>query len=186
MFHFLNRCLHGFIWMCWIAAAAALWTQREHARPVVDYAVILRDANWSSPPLLPRFSGKVTRVLGESIVQFKADDGTVWNLGLQGCETNGLPAGIEGLRFVAETRRHLTNALVGRPVEFAFTQTNVTRTGLGYFYLDSTNSVLLGLVEAGRCGVKTPETRVLPLREQYQLRVAERQARTAKEGRWGL
>jgi hypothetical protein len=76
--------------------------------------------------------------------------------------------------------------LIGRPIEFAFTQTNVTRTGLGYLYIDSTNSVLLGLVEAGRCGVKTPETRVLPLQEQYQLRVAERQARTAKEGRWGL
>ena len=184
MFHFLNRCLRALVWACWLGAGTALWFQREQARPLVDYFVIWRDANWSNPAPLPRMSGRVVRVLGESIVQFRADDGTTWNLGLQGCETNGLPAGVEGGRFVAETRRHLGMLMEGRPVEVALTLTNVTRTGLGYFYSEQTNSVLLRLVAEGRCGVKGTETRTLPVREQYRLRVAERRARAGGVGRW--
>ncbi len=186
MFHFLNRCLRAFVWACWLGAGVALWFQREQARPLVDYFVIWRDANWSSPAPLPRMSGKVVRVLGESIVQFRADDGIVWNLGLQGCETNGPPLGIEGIRFGAETRRHLRTNVEGRPVEFALTITNAMRTGLGYFYLEKSNSVLLRLVEDGRCGVKFAETRVLPIREQYRLRATERRARADGVGRWSV
>jgi len=186
MFHFLNRCLRAFVWACWIGAGTALWFQREQARPLVDYFVLWRDVNWSSPAPLPRMSGKVVRILGESIVQLRADDGIVWNLGLQGCETNLPLSGNDGVRFGAETRRRLGTNIEGRPVEFALTITNASRTGLGFFYLEKTNNVLLLLVEEGRCGVKAAETRVLPIQEQYRLRLAERRARANGVGRWSI
>lgn len=184
LFQILNRCLRGFVWLCWLSAAVALWMQRERALPLVDYFVIWRDANWSKPPPLPRMNGQVVRVLGETVVQFRSDSGVTWNLGLQGCETNGLPPGLEGLRLVGETRKQLGTLLTGRPVEFALTVTNASRTGLGYFYTEATNSVLERLVTEGRCGVKAEETRVLPIGEQYRLRVAERRARAEGMGRW--
>ena len=186
MFRFLNRCLRAFVWVCWLGAGLTLWVQRERARPIVDYFLIWRDANWSSPAPLPRMSGKVVRTLSDSIVQFRADDGIIWNLGLQGCETSGPPFGVEGGRFVSDTRRQLGTLVEGRPVEFALTITNAMRTGLGYFYLEQTNSVLLRLVEDGRFGVKTADTRALPIREQYQLKVAERKARSEGVGRWAV
>lgn len=184
IFRLLNRCLQAFVWLCWLGAATGLWIQRDRALPLVDYFVIWRDANWSKPAPLPRMSGQVARVLGETMVQFRSDSGVTWNLGQQGCETNGLPPGLEGLRLVVDTRKQLGTLLDGRPVEFALTVTNASRTGLGYFYTEKTNSVLEALVAEGRCGVRTEETRVLPMGEQYRLRVAERRARAERKGRW--
>ncbi len=184
LFQFLNRCLRAFVWLCWLAAAAGLWMQRDRALPLVDYFVIWQDVKWARPAPLPRMEGRVVRVLGETMVQFRSNAGVTWNLGLQGCETNGLPSGLEGVRLVVDTRKQLGTLLDGRSVEFALTVTNASRTGLGYLYTDKTNSVLEALVSEGRCGVKTEETRVLPIGEQYRLRVAERRARADGMGRW--
>ena len=184
LFQFLNRCLRAFVWLCWLGAAAGLWMQRDRALPLVDYFVIWRDTNWSTPAPLPRMGGRVVRVLGETMVQFRSDSGVTWNLGLQGCDTNGLPPGLEGLRLVGETRKQLGTLLEGRPVEFALTVTNASRTGLGYLYTEATNSVLDRLVTEGRCGVKAEETRVLPIGEQSRLRVEGRRGRSEGVGRW--
>ncbi len=184
LFQFLNRCLRAFVWLCWLGAAAGLWVQRDRALPLVDYFVIWRDANWSKPAPLPRMNGRVVKLLGESVVQFRADSGMTWNLGLQGCDTNGLPPGPEGLKLVTERQKQLWTLVEGRPIEFALTVTNASRTGLGYFYTESTNSVLERLVAEGRCGVRTEETRVLPIGEQYRLRVAQRRARSEGLGMW--
>ena len=185
MFRFLNRCLRAVIWGFWIAMAVLVWSQREHARPLVDYYVLWQDLNWTRPPELPRMSGTVTKVLGEGIVQVRTPAGVAWNLGQQGHDTNGIPVSREGLQFVAENRRLFGEHLMGREVQFAFTQTNaVLRTGLGFLYTDATNSVLAHFVKEGRWSVKPTESRLLPLREQYELRVGERRAREAALGRW--
>lgn len=184
MFHFLNRCLQACVWLFWLSVIAALVWQRERARPALDYAILWKQANWSSPPELPRMRGTITRVLGNTTFYLRSDDSRIWSIGQQGCDTNALPQGVEGLRLSLETYRLLTNTLVGQPIELAFTRTNTTRTALGFIYLQETNSLLLQLVSEGRCTVLPDETRALPIREQYRLRIAERQARREARGMW--
>lgn len=186
MFRFLHRCLHAVLWAFWLAMAFLLWRERERARPLVDYYVLWRDSGWARATPLPRMTGTVVKVIGDGVVQFRSDSGVTWNLGQQGIGTNALPPTPESAKFVVETRRMLAARLERQPVEFAFTQTNALRTGLGYFYLQQTNSLLHSFVEEGRWTVKTSDTRILPLREQYRLRLAERRARESTNGVWAL
>jgi hypothetical protein len=175
----------AFVVACWIAAALALWTQRERAYPLLDQYQLWRDVNWSPPPPLPRMEATVVRPLSEAMVQIKAADGRLWNVGLLGVGTNNLPITREGIRWNAEARTNLAQRLAGRSVEFAWTQTNVTRTALGFVYVDGTNH-LLGAVRDGLLVLKPEDARVLPMGEQYRLRVADRAARADGAGRWGL
>lgn len=185
MFIFLNRVVRGVVIAFWLAAAFLMWSQRERALPLVDQYQLWRDVNWSQPSPLPRMEATVVRSLGETSVQLKAVDGVLWNVGLVGGETNGLPLTAAGFKWSAEARRELAGRLAGRRVEFAWTRTNVTRTALGFLYVDGTNS-LVGAVQDGLLVLKPEDVRVLPVREQYALRLADRAARADGAGRWGL
>lgn len=185
MFILLNRLVKGFVIACWIAAAAALWSQRERARPLVDQYQLWHDVNWSQPPALPRMEAVVVRSFSETSIQMKAPDGRLWNVGLLGLGTNDVPFSRDGLRWAGATRTNLSRSLAGRQVQFAWTVTNITRTGLGFVYVDGTN-FLAGAVREGLVVLKPEDARVLPVQEQYALRLADRAARASGSGRWGL
>lgn len=185
MFHFLNRLMRGVVLACWLAAAWVVWTHRDRGKPLVDYFSLWKGSNWSAPEPLPRMPGTGVRMLGNINFQIRTDAGLAWNVGLVGADTNAWAKGAEGRRLALDLREALSNSVVGNRLELAVTVTNSsTRTGLGFGYVDGTNSLLLGWVGKGWVKVDEAACRALPIREQYALRVAERQAREAGLGVW--
>jgi len=185
MFHFLNRLMRGCVLACWLGAAWVVWSHRDRAKPLLDYFALWKGSNWSAPAPLPRMAGTGVRMLGPVNFQMRTEEDQAWNVGLVGADTNGWSRGAEGRRLALELRGALSNSVVGGRVELAVTLTNPpTRTGLGFAYLDGTNSLLQGWVERGWVKVDEAACRALPISEQYALRMAERRAREAGLGVW--
>ncbi|KAB2674496.1 MAG: hypothetical protein DVB31_02105 [Verrucomicrobia bacterium] len=168
----------------WIAAAIFLWSRREHARPWIDQFETWRGVNWSQPPALPRMEAVVVKSFSERSIQLRGPDQRLWNVGLLGVGTNAVPSGRAGSQWAAAARTNLAGRLAGRTVEFAWTQTNATHTGLGFVYVDGTN-LLLGAVGDGLLELNPEGVRALPVCEQLALRRAAREARAGGVGRWG-
>ncbi len=185
MFIFLNRLLKGFVIASWLAAAVALWSQRERARPLVDQYQLWHDVNWSQPSPLPRIDVTAVRMVGATTVQLRTPDRQLLNAGLLALDASGVPLNPAGMRWATGITTNLARRLAGRNVGFAYTLTNASRTGLGFLIVDGTNLVHEAVRE-GWFALKPEEARVLPVAEQYQLRLEDRAARAAGAGRWAL
>lgn len=185
MFLFLHRLMKAGVFGLWAAGALWLWTKREAARPLVDYYQVWEAAGYREPEPLPRLSGTVTRAVSDTSVYLRDDRGRVWAVGLTGF-FGVEPATRDPLlrRLAAESRTNL-QALAGRPVALALTQTNANRTALGYLYVGTNEFGLADeFVAAGRWRAAPTGTRPLPLREQVRLRASERVGRANQRGLW--
>lgn len=186
VFKLLNRLVRAALLALLAGALWMLWENRERGRPLVDLYVMWEGAGYRRPDPLPRSRGTVARVIEENVVQFRDEQGGVWNVGLSGL------AGVGGdgrdpvrRQFALATRTNLTAQLVGKPLEMAWVATNADRTALGFIYWGSrTQSLALDLVGQGRLRWMPEDTRRLPLWEQVRLRAADRKARAEGIGLW--
>lgn len=188
MFHWLNRTLRAFIVLCWCVAAYAVWTQRERARPAIDYYVLFRDAEWQRPDPLPQFAGEFRRLVSPGLIEVAAENGAKWRFGLAGLATVNpdLPPHASTNRwFLRQNYTNLTRELSGAPIQIGLVNTNLDRTGTGFLYR-SNRLVHVDWVRSGRYRLRPEDCRILPLREQYQLRLADREAQRAAAGIWAL
>ncbi len=186
MFKRLHRVMQGILLALLAGALWLVWENRERGRPLVDLYVVWEDAGYHRPDPLPRSRGTVTRVLEENVVQFRDQNGVVWNVGLTGLAGVG-GDGRDPVRrsFAMATRTNLSQTLIGRPVQMAWVSTNADRTALGFAYLGTNSqSIALDLVVTGRLRWMPADTRALPLGEQMRLRAADRRARTEGIGLW--
>jgi hypothetical protein len=188
MFHWLNRIVRGVIILGWCAAAYGVWTQRERARPAVDYYALFRDADWQRPPPLPRWNGEFVRMVSPGLVELVDERGAKWRFGLQGLATVNpdLPPHAPTNRwFLKQNYTNLMRELKGASLEIGVISTNLDRTGVGFLY--RTNHLAhVDWVETGRYRLRPQECRMLPLPEQYALRLADREARRTTAGIWRL
>lgn len=185
MFIFLNRLLRLFIAAFWIGALVLLWGQRERGRPVLDLYAAWEANNYRVPQPLPRMRGTVHRVLNDTTVQIRAEDGRLWNLGVAGF------GGVDPFKtdrhsrlFARESLSTLETLTARQPVEIALTITNDNRTGWGFFYLPTNRPVALEMLAEGRWQVRGEAVFQLPFREQLEVRAAERRARAERRGLW--
>ncbi|HAB18444.1 MAG TPA: thermonuclease family protein [Verrucomicrobiota bacterium] len=186
MFRFLNRCLHGIVWLLLAGAVWLVWSNRELGLPLVDLYVAWDKAGFHSPAPLSRNPGTVGRIISENIVEFRDQEGRAWNVGLQalsGVDSNGRDPMRK--QFALATRTNLAELLVGRRVEMAWVSTNSNRTGMGFVYVDKhPQTVAIELVRDGRLRFLEEDARNLPLLEQMRLRGADRKARNEQRGLW--
>ncbi len=188
LFQWLNRLLRLAIAVGWCAAAYGVWTQRERARPAVDYYTLWRDAGWQRPDPLPRWSGEFRRPVSPGVVEAVDEHQSRWKFGLRGLATVNPedPRHAATNRwFLRQTLTNLTRELAGLPIEIGTVGSAEGRTGSGFLYVDG-HLVQAGWVRAGRYRLRVEDCRVLPLSEQYELRVAEREARRERLGLWSL
>jgi len=188
MFHWLNRIVRAVLFLCWCAAAYGLWTQRERARPAVDYYGLFRDAGWQRPEPLPRWNGEFLRLLSPGLLEAVDAGGSKWRFGLQGLATVNpdLPPHTATNRwFLRQNLTNLLRELQKSPIEIGIISTNADRTGTGFLY--QTNRLRhIDWVEAGRYRLRPEDCRSLPLSEQYALRLADRKAQQSRAGIWAL
>jgi len=188
VFVLLNRGLRCLILGMVLLALWLVWERRERARPWLDLYVVWDEVDYRIPPPLPRIPAVVTRVVSENVLQVRDTNGVTWNVGLAGLG-GVLTDGVEPRwqRFANQTRTNLTEQLVGNPVLIAFTETQVNRTGMGFFYIGTNSeSLALDLVSRGRLRWLKESTRMLPLNEQAKLKAIDRRARQDQIGLWKI
>lgn len=188
VFVLLNRALRALVLGLLALAVWMLWERRESARPWVDLYSVWEDAGYRVPDPLPSTPAVVTKVLTENILQVRDTNGITWNVGLAGL--GGVLVDGQDPRwrkFASETRTNLAERLMGRSIRMDWTETQPNRTGLGFVYLGTNSeSLAVDLVSKGRLRWLEASSRMLPLREQAQLKGADRRARAQKVGLWKM
>jgi hypothetical protein len=184
LFHLLNRAVRLTVALVWCVAFWAVWQHREQARPLVDFYELWRDVKFEFPKPLPRLTARVLRVNNATSLHLQDTNGAKWNIGLIGLAPN--PA-ITQPREIRQRDREIVQWLGARlgnePVEVAHTILTPLGTGLGFVY-QGTNLIQHELVREGRLQLMAEPARILPLREQYALRIADRKARAEEIGIW--
>lgn len=189
MFLLLNRVMRLGVALVLLGGVGLLWRERERARPAWDLLELWRDARWewpAGPARVPVTGLGIYEPLG---LQVRDTNGLPWNIGLAAVKPI-VPLGLAGRgarpaeREAADAfRAHLLAAVKGQPLELAVTVSSPSRTAVAFV---QAGPALLQqrLLAEGWVRLEPAEARLLPLREQYALRVAERTARREKRGGW--
>lgn len=186
MFRWLNR-LYRALWiLIGILILALLWNQRYRVLPAKDYYTLWHQVDYNFPSALSTQPVELVRVVSETIFHVRDKEGTLWALALSGCE------GVSGLElqrskdlrdWTAEVRSEMTELLEAGTIEVAFQSKNMNRTANGFLYLDG-ELFLVRMVAEGWVRMRGESTKTLPLREQYALLLADREARAEVRGVW--
>lgn len=185
LFHRINLAARAAVYAAIAVGMWSLWQRREVARPLVDAYAVWHGVRYEFPEPLPRMKVTVLRCNSDSSVSVRAADGTKWNFGFAAFAPAFSAEGLE----IAPDRSFYTNRfaqmkhdMVGRELEIGYTVLS-QGTGLGFFY-DGTNLVDREWIAEGLRPLNPEAARVLPLREQYRLRLADRSSREEHRGGW--
>lgn len=163
----------------------SLWQRRETARPLVDAYALWHGVRYEFPKPLPRMKVTVLRCNSDSSVLVRSEDGTKWNFGFAAFAPGFSVEGQElspDRSFYTNRFAQMKEQLVGRELEIGYTVLS-QGTGLGFFY-DGTNMIDREWIAEGFRALDPASARVLPLREQYELRLADRASRQETRGGW--
>lgn len=188
LFQWLNRLVRAVIVLGWCAAALGVWTQRERARPAVDYYVLWRDAGWQRPVPLPRWSGEFRRSISPGLLELVDDRQAKWRVSLRGLATVNPDDPRHGLTnrwFLRQVLTNVTRELTGKSLEIGSVGTAGNREITGFVYREG-QLLQSAWVRAGWYRLRAEDCRILPLGEQYELRLAEREAQKQRAGLWSL
>jgi len=188
MFIWLNRLLKLLLWSLALLAVALIWQQRWRARPVADYWQLWHDVDFNFPERPPVQTVTPVRVLSDTLLHVRDSNKLLWAISFEGL--HGVP-GLAMKEFpearaeMATTRTNIMELLNSGTVEVTITQTTPERIGSGHFFVNS-NLVAIPLVAEGRLILNPERFRTLPLKEQYELRLADRHARAERKGIWAM
>jgi hypothetical protein len=186
MFRWMNRVYRALWVLAALAIAFLLWQQRGRMRPVIDYYQLWHNVDFNFPKEPERVPVELVRVLSETVVHVRDKDGVLWAVGLQAAE------GISGqvLRrsekardWSQSVREEITEALEAGSLKVAMVSRNPNRTASGFLYLDE-ELYLEEMVSRGWVILKPEAARVLPLKQQHALRLADRHSRAQGLGLW--
>jgi len=188
MFRLLNRVVRMVLLLAWGAAAYGVWTQRERARPLVDYYQLFRDGGWQVPEPLPRWQGEFRRMIRPDVLEAVDAKGNSWRftvLGLATVNPDAAPDAGANRWFLQQVATNFTEYLKGATMDIGVTSTNTDHTGVGFVYRGA-HLAQVDWVAAGWYRLRPGDCRTLPLDEQYALRLASREARRRAAGIWRL
>jgi hypothetical protein len=188
MFIWLNRLLKLLLWSLALLAVALIWQQRWRARPVADYWQLWHDVGFNFPERPPVQTVTPVRVLSDTLLHVRDSNKLLWAIsfeGLQGVPGQAMKEFPEARAEMATTRTNIMELLNSGTVEVAITKTTPERIGSGHFFVNS-NLVAVPLVAQGRLILNPERFRTLPLKEQYELRLADRHARAERKGIWAM
>lgn len=185
MFFLIRRTLITLFWCFWACVAFYLYQQRARFEPAIDYATLWRNRDRNAPQEFPRLAGHVTRVLDSESVQLRTGHSDLWVFGFTGLAIPRATAlsTPEQKQLATDARDLLARWLEDQDAIVRVTFQTEQRTGLGIFLVGDTNANL-GLVAHGLAAVRPDYLRSLPVREQFELVQAEKQARRRGLGIW--
>ncbi|MFM8357571.1 MAG: hypothetical protein ACKOET_03355 [Verrucomicrobiota bacterium] len=161
----------------------------EHARPAWDYFELWRDANWAFADPPARVPVKGQGIYEPLSLQVRDTNGLPWNVGLAAVKPL-VPLGLTvrsprpAEREVGGAfRTNLLAAVKDQELELAVMVASPNRTAVAFVYAGP-ELLQQRLLAEGWVRLEPAEARLLPLREQYALRLAERTARREKRGGW--
>ena len=188
MFFVLHRLAQAIFGLMVAALLVFLYQKRQVAQPVVDYYELWRASRGMERIYRGEMSGQVVTVTGGDLFQVKGTDGFVYGFRLAGLEAPLRPQrpNKEHMLHFNQSKSQLTSLILSNRVRVAFTHLSESRAGVGMTYVSGTNNVNVRLLESGMAWINSNALRMLPLRDQYALLLAERSAQQQKLGCWNL
>jgi len=163
-----------------------LYQKRYVVQPVFDYYALWHASRAMEKAYMGELTGQATAVMSGDLFQVRGRDGLNYNFRLAGIQApqRSLASSKELQRLASLSKSNLASLVLSNQVKVAFTYMSEFHGGVGLAYVNETNNVNARMLEAGLAWINTNGLKALPLRDQYTLVLAERNARQQQLGGW--
>jgi endonuclease YncB( thermonuclease family) len=187
MFYTIRKVILCTIWGLLLLGGWTLYANREVFRPLVDLVRVSKEMTLvqTPQPIIGQITGQVVQVTGADTFRVRNDAGTVFHFRIDGVDAPQLGDAQtrKQTHLWTQCRTNLSSLILSNQVRIDITGTNQNRGGWGVVYLNGTN-LNLKMVEAGRARINPNYLKTLPLKEQYALLTAQKNAQELRLGIW--